>query len=178
MSLRLTAAATFPQPKVLSATVPPCPIWTTPASVASASMKTRGSESLLPNRRSIRRFTFMTLLLLAVAAPAGLVFAGERKSPYIVVFKDEAVTQAVADTGTYFVRSLAPRAEFSDRLEAPGQWHTCSQGRIRASRANSIGRRQRLCQRPWRFLREPDQGPAARAASATRPWLPSCPTRK
>ncbi len=73
-------------------------------------MKTRGSERLRPSRFSTRRFTFLTLLLLAVAAPAGMVFAGERRSPYIVVFRDEAVTQSVAETGSYFLRLVSPRA--------------------------------------------------------------------
>jgi subtilisin len=72
-------------------------------------MKTRGSERLRPSGLSTRRFVFLTLLLLAVAAPAGMVFAGERKSPYIVVFRDEAVTQSVADSGSYFLRLVAPK---------------------------------------------------------------------
>ncbi len=46
----------------------------------------------------------MTLLLLAVAAPAGMTMAGEQSHPYIVVFKDDAVAKQVAETQTYLVR--------------------------------------------------------------------------
>jgi subtilisin family serine protease len=46
----------------------------------------------------------MALLLLAVAAPAGFVMAAEQRSPYVVVFKDQAVTREVADTQVYVVR--------------------------------------------------------------------------
>jgi hypothetical protein len=60
---------------------------------------------------------FLTLLLLAVAAPAGMVFAGERKSPYIVVFRDEAVTQSVADSGSYFLRLVAPKTNSAPKSE-------------------------------------------------------------
>jgi subtilisin len=46
----------------------------------------------------------MTLLLLAVAAPAGMTMAGEQSHPYIVVFKDDAVAKQVSETQVYLVR--------------------------------------------------------------------------
>jgi len=76
-------------------------------------MKTRGSERLRPSGLSTRRFIFLTLLLLAVAAPAGMVFAGEHNSSYIVVFKNDAVTQSVAESGSYFLKRVAPQAATS-----------------------------------------------------------------
>jgi subtilisin len=47
---------------------------------------------------------FLTLVLLAVAAPAGFVLAGEQSRPYIVVFNDDAVSQTVADSHSYLAR--------------------------------------------------------------------------
>ncbi len=73
-------------------------------------MNTRGSERKRPSGLSTRRLVFMTLLLLAIAAPAGMVFAGQRKSPYIVVFRDEAVSQSVAESGSYFLKLVAPKS--------------------------------------------------------------------
>src|SRR6188508_450376 len=72
-------------------------------------MNERGLERPRPSGFSTRRLLFLTLLLLAVAAPAGMVFAGERKSPYIVVFRNDAVTQEVAQSGSYFLKLVAPK---------------------------------------------------------------------
>ena len=101
-------------------------------------METRGSETLRPRQRSSRRVTFLALLLLAVAAPAGFVLAGEQRRPYIVVFKDEAVTNTVAGTKVYLVNSAANRdrqAAGKTRREVDGsrvRKHVAQiQGRIR-----------------------------------------------
>jgi subtilisin len=51
---------------------------------------------LRPGQHGRRRYAFLTLLLLALAAPAGWVAAGQATAPYVVVFRDEAVT--VPDT--------------------------------------------------------------------------------
>jgi len=60
-------------------------------------METRGSGSLRPTQRSTRTITFLALVLLAVAAPAGFVLAGERSSPYIVLFDESTITTTVTD---------------------------------------------------------------------------------
>jgi subtilisin len=53
-------------------------------------MATSG-ETPHPRRRR-RRVTFLTLLLLVFAAPAGYVAAVQPVSPYVVIFRDDAVT--------------------------------------------------------------------------------------
>lgn len=73
-------------------------------------METRGSGSLRPGQRSTRRITFLTLVLLAVAAPAGFVLAGERSSPYIVLFDENAVSTTVTEQATSPLRATAPDA--------------------------------------------------------------------
>src|SRR5664279_2331530 len=48
-------------------------------------------ETARPRRRR-RRVTFVALLLLVFAAPAGYVAAVQPVSPYVVLFRDDAVT--------------------------------------------------------------------------------------
>src|SRR5262245_14290899 len=84
-------------------------------------METRGLGKSRPRRRPTRRLTFMTLLLLAIAAPAGLAMAGEQSRPYIVVFRDDAVTQQVADTHIYLVRRPAPAAPKAGSSQNSGE---------------------------------------------------------
>lgn len=79
-------------------------------------MELRGSGTLRARQRSIRRVTFLALLLLAVAAPAGFVLAGEQSLPYIVIFKDDAVTKTVTETQVYLVNTTAFMAR-----HAPGK---------------------------------------------------------
>ena len=42
-----------------------------------------------PRRRRPRRYGFLALLLLALAAPAGFVAAGESSSHYVVLFRTD-----------------------------------------------------------------------------------------
>ena len=60
-------------------------------------MLKRGTGTSGPSRRFGRRTTFLSLLLVAVAAPAGLVFAGEQPRPYVVIFDEFAVSRTVVD---------------------------------------------------------------------------------
>jgi subtilisin family serine protease len=50
-----------------------------------------GSGTLRPRQRRTRRFTFLALVALALAAPAGWVLAREASQPYVVLFDDNAV---------------------------------------------------------------------------------------
>ncbi|CAN5790377.1 hypothetical protein BH24CHL5_BH24CHL5_10890 [soil metagenome] len=59
-------------------------------------MNVSGSRTLRPRQRRTRRYLFLCLLLLALAAPAGFVVAGETRSPYIVVFSEGAVSRPAA----------------------------------------------------------------------------------
>lgn len=47
--------------------------------------------------RRTRRYTFLALLLLALAAPAGLSLARDAKQPYVIVFDRAAVSKASDD---------------------------------------------------------------------------------
>ena len=62
--------------------------------------------------------TFLALLLLAVAAPAGFTLAGEESHPYIVVFNDDAVSRTVAEEGVYLVRRPSSTRAASQRTAA------------------------------------------------------------
>jgi subtilisin len=81
-------------------------------------MESRGTGTLRPRQRSIRRYSFLTLLLIAVAAPAGFVLAGERSEPYIVVFKEDAVDSLTAQAATTLLRSSATNASAQTRTNA------------------------------------------------------------
>ncbi len=62
--------------------------------------------------RPIRRYVVLGLLLLAVAAPAGFVVAGETRRPYLAMLTDGAATSLVPDlTG-------APGAALPFRIQA------------------------------------------------------------
>jgi len=66
------------------------------------------TEATRPRRSLTRRFTFLALLLLALAAPAGLATALESRQPYVVVLGDGAVGNAVHSDGGF--RQLAQAA--------------------------------------------------------------------
>jgi subtilisin family serine protease len=74
-------------------------------------METRGHRRLRPRQRSTRRVTFLSLLLLAVGAPAGFALAGESSRPYIVVFDSDAMSVATsATTSGLVLQASAPTA--------------------------------------------------------------------
>lgn len=78
------------------------------------------SETRGPGRRVARRFTFLALLLVAVAAPAGFVLAGEQARPYVVVFNDSAVASAAepAQTMLRHARQDESRAPDARRVDS------------------------------------------------------------
>lgn len=59
-------------------------------------MAKRGTPGSPPHARRRGRYVFLTLLLLALAAPAGMVVARESGARYVVLFDDDAVRTAEA----------------------------------------------------------------------------------
>ena len=109
-----------------------------------------------------RRVTFLSLLLLAVAAPAGFVLAGESSQPYIVVFDQDVVSSASKDaTGAFVVHASATAG-----TPTSGQKREVDETRVRHNVARDRGPRRRSCRQrlhedDGRFQRQPDRLPAA-----------------
>ena len=66
----------------------------------------RGQGASGPSRRFGRRFTFLSLLLVAVAAPAGLAFAGDPPRPHVVRLNDQVVSRTLVELARTPLRAL------------------------------------------------------------------------
>src|SRR2546429_327572 len=90
-------------------------------------MDPRTSRTLPDTQRRARRFTFLTLLLIALAAPAGWVLAGDQSQPYVVLFSDAAGgTGGASTTGQ---PSAQGAAAFAFRVAASPQAAAAASGR-------------------------------------------------
>ena len=96
-----------------------------------------------PARRRRRRVTFLALLLLVFAAPAGYVVAVQPVEPYIVLFNDAAVTvpdgsaMAPVDATNSFLDAARPASWPAPVAQAVGGDTTGAARKVDGSRVNA-----------------------------------------